>query len=678
MKGALELRRHFRHPRGFTFVLRNTIAFAVGVDVQAVVIVPGDRLDTLWLDNNFAMNYGQWTQLDVDVAFPPQNLGGIFTSPPAGVSLGSDRLDVFGLGLDYNVYHKTYDAAAKQWTPEWENLGGNFTCTPVVISTSSTTIDLFGLGPDQSMLHRTYDGKNWSDWEELGGSFTSPPAVLPGSNGSFDIFGRGLDFKIYMASWTPGTVPAWQLLGGGLLGAPTVASSPAAVRVRNATFVFVTGDDSAVWMTAFDGVIWKPWTSLGPAQTTVTDPTVVDLKTPPVVIPFVSEPVVCAFYATKDLPTPVVEGGLGAQQQLVADAPTDAPNTPVDLSSARIDVFAVGKDNALWHKWFDYEGWHGASPPPGAGPNSLSNAPLNWIRVEKQVLGAPAGQGLVATSCACAPSLYASTTTALFLRPPPFIVFVEPTVLGTFTVMTYDGKTFDATVPGPTFRIPSTFKFSLDSFLIANPRSAGNDTDYVTVTLSVGKWPIKKISDGPYDGIKGINYTIPFPLETLAMELCEPVFFTYTIVNTGDQSIGTAVQSAIVSGAESLVSASLTKLATPMPHAIAFNGLSLQPNYVGTAILGVAPGAIIGAVGELVVGSLLTYALSFAFADCDGVVVVDQQGFQKARDLQQLFAGLGTAGTYRQTTRFLGSDSPKGCFSNSDYTVQWSIARPLP
>ncbi|MGC1381623.1 MAG: hypothetical protein WA814_11450, partial [Candidatus Baltobacteraceae bacterium] len=98
--------------------------------MQGIVIVPGSRMDTLWLDNSFAMNYSTWALLAADHD-APQNLGGIFTSAPAGVTLGTDRLDVFGLGVDYSVYHKTYDAAANQWTPDWQDLGGNFTCTPV-------------------------------------------------------------------------------------------------------------------------------------------------------------------------------------------------------------------------------------------------------------------------------------------------------------------------------------------------------------------------------------------------------------------------------------------------------------------------------------------------------------------------------------------------------------------
>ena len=174
----------------------------------------------LWLDSNLAMNYRTWTDLDLNPAGPAVNLGGAFTTPPVGVAVGANRLDVFGLGLDYAVYHKMFGPGsptitlggpetppAGQWSAHWENLGGNCTCTPVAISTAADRIDLFVLGVDQGMLHlgwrasafsaiSTVQGPGkWSAWDELGGGFTSPPAVLAGANGAFEIFGRGLDFQ---------------------------------------------------------------------------------------------------------------------------------------------------------------------------------------------------------------------------------------------------------------------------------------------------------------------------------------------------------------------------------------------------------------------------------------------------------------------------------------------------
>jgi hypothetical protein len=76
----------------------------------AMAPIESNQLGLLYLDNDFAMNFNR-------VAFITGNqnsddwyatvLGGIFTTPPAVVAPTQNRLDVFGLGLDYSVYHKT-------------------------------------------------------------------------------------------------------------------------------------------------------------------------------------------------------------------------------------------------------------------------------------------------------------------------------------------------------------------------------------------------------------------------------------------------------------------------------------------------------------------------------------------------------------------------------------------
>src|SRR5262249_8908679 len=150
------------------------------------------RKDILWLDDRYGMNYSDWN--NISGAWPPnpddgvfEPLGGTFASAPVGVALGPNRLDVFGLGGDYAVYHRVYHSDARDgvhWSPEWESLGGNLSCTPVVLSVDSEHIDLFGLTNDQSMVHRSSDGATWSAWEVLGGAFTSAPVVLPHGDGS--------------------------------------------------------------------------------------------------------------------------------------------------------------------------------------------------------------------------------------------------------------------------------------------------------------------------------------------------------------------------------------------------------------------------------------------------------------------------------------------------------------
>ena len=358
--------------------------------MRGVILIPSEKQDILWLDSDFSMDHISWTDLDASPAEARELPGGTFTSPPAGVALAPNELHVFGLGLDYAVYHKIYDATASfghQWSPNWDNLGGDLTSTPVVLSTAQHHIDLFGLGPDQGMLHRSWNGSAWSDWDELGGGFTSQPIILPTGSGAFDIFARGLDFMLYHANWKPGTATDWSPLGGGPLVAPTAASAPAAVRVHNAIFVFVAGADGSIWYIQFDGKVWKPWASLGPAYRATADKDAVT---------FVSEPVVAAFFPQSDVVAGTGDGGVFTTGNVPSGATGSGPPPPVPPVSARtrLDVFAVGADRALWHKWLDHHGWHGENP--GGGETG------NWSRD-------PGG------SLACAPSIFAPNREKLLL-----------------------------------------------------------------------------------------------------------------------------------------------------------------------------------------------------------------------------------------------------------------------
>jgi hypothetical protein len=75
-----------------------------------------------------------------------------------------------------SMYHKYWDGS--NWGPsktDWEWLGGVFNSPPAAVSWGSNRLDIFGLGTDNSMYHKYWDGSNWGpskiDWEGLGGVF---------------------------------------------------------------------------------------------------------------------------------------------------------------------------------------------------------------------------------------------------------------------------------------------------------------------------------------------------------------------------------------------------------------------------------------------------------------------------------------------------------------------------
>jgi Repeat of unknown function (DUF346) len=106
------------------------------------------------------------------VGFPP------LISAPAAVSCEAGRLDVFAVGSDNQMYHKSGDGD-RNWSPygTWEALGqtgGGFdpNTRPAVVSWGPERMDIFGVGSDGQMYHKAWDSGSWSpsetDWEALG------------------------------------------------------------------------------------------------------------------------------------------------------------------------------------------------------------------------------------------------------------------------------------------------------------------------------------------------------------------------------------------------------------------------------------------------------------------------------------------------------------------------------
>ena len=70
----------------------------------------------------------------------------------AAASWGSNRLDIFGLGTDNQMYHEAWDS--NQWLPsptDWEPLGGIFHSAPAVVSWIANRLDIFCLGRDNPL-----------------------------------------------------------------------------------------------------------------------------------------------------------------------------------------------------------------------------------------------------------------------------------------------------------------------------------------------------------------------------------------------------------------------------------------------------------------------------------------------------------------------------------------------
>ena len=157
-----------------------------------------------------------------------------FANPSAAVAWQKDRLDILGLGSDWQMYHKAWANAA--WhppNPRWETIGRSFISPPAIVSWSPARLDVFGLGRDRSLYHKPGWKPLGSIADRLGTAgrcFRQSPAVASWGPNRLDIFGVGADYAMFHKAWDGQTwYPSpmdWQSLGGGFrIQDPVTATS---------------------------------------------------------------------------------------------------------------------------------------------------------------------------------------------------------------------------------------------------------------------------------------------------------------------------------------------------------------------------------------------------------------------------------------------------------------------
>jgi len=77
------------------------------------------------------------------------------------------------------MYHKAW--MGNHWHPStgWQPLGGEFGTAPAAVSWGPNRLDVFAVGGDEQMYQKTWDGSQWqpsvADWQPLGGQFVQMP-----------------------------------------------------------------------------------------------------------------------------------------------------------------------------------------------------------------------------------------------------------------------------------------------------------------------------------------------------------------------------------------------------------------------------------------------------------------------------------------------------------------------
>ena len=147
------------------------------------------------------------------------SLGGSLTSGPAAMARPGGIYDVFVRGPDNAIHHRSFTPATG-WSG-WDSLGGTFTSGPgAMYRQGGGQVDVFGVGLNHELFHNSWNGQ-WSGWILLGCCVSGAPSAESPGPDTLDVWVRGTDSQLYQKYWTPtggwsGFVP----LGGSLTSTP--------------------------------------------------------------------------------------------------------------------------------------------------------------------------------------------------------------------------------------------------------------------------------------------------------------------------------------------------------------------------------------------------------------------------------------------------------------------------
>ena len=227
-----------------------------------------------------------------------------------------DRLVVFAMGQDQQIYHKYKMPLGEAPTADgftyWSSMGGKFLGGPSVVRDASSKLTVFARGADKgiwmkqqverrspcplvvavvpSIITPTHgrppagmpaltpgllasqlepNGQQWSTFSSFGGQFSSGPKAILNSEGFIHVFAKSwgentLMHKFQFAGENGTCWSEWASLGGALTSLP----SPL-LDCEGLLHVFVRGPDRALWhkrqLASYRSrqVVWDDWQCLG-------------------------------------------------------------------------------------------------------------------------------------------------------------------------------------------------------------------------------------------------------------------------------------------------------------------------------------------------------------------------------------------------------------------------------
>jgi hypothetical protein len=263
-----------------------------------------------------------------------RNLGGTFITSPRAANVGGNRIALFGIGLDHQIYVKWRESG--EWG-HWQPLGGSLLTRPAVVSRDSRSLEVFCVSHDQSVCYRSWQGE-WGAWRPLygrvgGGEYLSPPTALVINADDLVVFKIGQDFIPAYKGYHNGEWEDWGLVGD------TKACSCTAVASGACLHLFCIGSDRILRHALRKNGEWPPWTMIG-GQQAISSATAVMLN----------EQLVEVFYVLTDRSLSSQSWNGAWCETTSLEGTILEPPTVIASEDARIDIFVVGEDRAIWHR----------------------------------------------------------------------------------------------------------------------------------------------------------------------------------------------------------------------------------------------------------------------------------------------------------------------------------------
>ena len=338
-----------------------------------------DKLDIFVTDRNGVILTAAWEPSFPDWWHGWWELNGGRAAPGApihGVSRSADKLDVFVVGTDNQIYTAAWEPSFPDWWHGWWQLNGGVAAPGAhvtVVSRNTDKLDAFVVGTDGRVYTAAWEPSFpdwWHGWWPIGDIRVPQGAAVHAVSRSadkLDIFVTDVNGVIMTAAWEPAFTDGWhgwwELNGGRAApGAPVTAVS----RSTDKLDVFVVGTDGRIWTAAWEPSFpdwWHGWWPIGDVRAPQGAPVHAVSRSTDKLDIFVTDVSGVIYTAAWEPSFP--DWWHGWWQLNGGRAAPGAPVTAVSRSTDKLDVFVVGTDGRIWTAAWEPsfpDWWHGWWP----------------------------------------------------------------------------------------------------------------------------------------------------------------------------------------------------------------------------------------------------------------------------------------------------------------------------